>query len=165
MTDTTEQLLPCGHCACVAILRETENRWGDACCFVKCSNEEDCGVDAMFFRNKHEAIAAWNRRADTVNDELYVAWKLGFEKGRSIAEKPKWTKEPEEDGHHWAITGESRGLVLVFVHDDYDDGFVVEHEGNPKRLSLDEYIDRFYVSGFCKIDIPALPEKGESDDE
>ena len=90
----------------------------------------------MFFCNKHEAIAAWNRRV-----------------------APKWTKEPEETGYHWATFSNCRGWAMTCVYEE-DGTLFVRRNANPKSMPLEDYIDKFHVAGFCKIDLPALPEEG-----
>jgi len=77
----------------------------------------------------------------------------------------QWTKYPEDTGCHWAMCGkEIRGLVLVEVQEE-DGDWYVRHQGNPRCLLLEEYIDAFHVHGFSKINYPAnypaLPKKKE----
>ena len=138
MSDTTEKLLPCSHCDSVAILRETENRWGDTCYVVKCSNGEDCGIETMMFRNKHEAIGAWNRR---------------------VVEKPKWTKEPKEPGIHIVKLHQYRDLEIAKV---YQDGTIAINDW--KRLRAPD--DFSIHARWLRTDIPdILPEEGDPNDE
>ena len=137
MTDTTEKLLPCDHCACVAILRKTENRWGDTCYVVECSNEEDCGIATMMFRNKQEAIAAWNRRA---------------------AEKPKWSKETPTIPGRYFVKHDVFGYIDVNVW-DVNGRLKVNSFDHSKPLWLDELKTK--VLWFFIPEAPVLPEEVE----
>ena len=119
--------------------------------FVGCF---DCDIETAVCITKEAAIEKWNYRP-----------------------APKWMDRPDDEGEYWVISGCSRGRLIVEVkrdydlcegydddddfcdlYDDCDDCLVVEHRGNPRRLQLQDYIDTFNVTGFCKIEMPDLPD-------
>jgi hypothetical protein len=84
-----------------------------------------------------------------------------------------WTKKPLEEGYHWAICGEALGMGMVFVHADMDacfdedetrdeNAWIIEHNGNPKSMTLAVYIEWFHAEAFYKIPIPKKPLKREN---
>jgi len=140
MTDTTEKLLPCPHCpfcgSADIVARMHDPTDSSFCHQFVCRR---CNGSSGYFKTESEARAAWNRR---------------------VAEKPKWTKEPPtEDG--WYMVSRFR-----------DDTRVIPVKcGGTKEEYIETFSDEVYtLKGFCetypevqwcRINVPALPEKGE----
>jgi len=170
MTDTTEKLLPCPFCGATeeqtanivtagkyAVMLLSVHEFGDEQAkqdthpfYVQCV---ECGKSTSCYQTSEEAIAAWNHR---------------------VAEKPKWTKEPPtEPGWYW-VAGEGcnpNDISCVWVfqrggHLCVSDTMLVTSnwllswycESYTAKLGLGKLL-------WCKANIPALPEKGESHDE
>jgi len=155
MSETSEpKLLPCAHCGEILIYLHC---YSGFC--AKCSG---CGTQTDQWQYRSHAIAAWNRRANDVNNELYATWKWGFEQGRSIArEKPKWTKEPPtEEGWYWFTDAHNKPKMVYhkfgrvcFLADSSVCG--------PAHEYWTEDIEEFGENvQWLKINTPALPEEG-----
>ena len=107
---------------------------------VMCKN---CPAEIQDETEEH-AVAAWNRR---------------------VAEEPKWTEEPSEDGMYLV---KLRWLVFCHVRQGTV-GFIPTHPLG-KKISMeyreiDEIKELYPEARWLKIDIPALPEEEAPHDE
>ena len=70
----TEMLKPCPCCGSKGELRGEHFRWGNAQAlfygyYMKCTNPE-CGVYTAFFQHGVEAVCAWNKRAELIEEAV-----------------------------------------------------------------------------------------------
>lgn len=192
MTEMKEQeLKPCAHCGgeghyCVT------RKGGEH--FVECVHQNaSCSCIVGPFPTKREAIAAWNRRATDVSDELTAAYELGRQRERErlrAANAPQWTSEaPTEEGIYWVLQSgykqelASAGhLPLVqlkhFPQDgDRDEfwrvrllaGAFFHRNGSmfsvwAKEPELEWMLGSYDIRGWLKVKLPALPEEGRKNE-
>ena len=162
MTETTDKLLPCQqmlpclHCKQTSGLFTHEERGANYAGCHECNIQTDC------FVTLEAAIAAWNRRTNDVNNELYATWKWGFEQGRSIArEQPKWTREtPKETCWYMARFYDGLPSEPVRIVPSRLGGFSVRTLDGDCR-TMDTFCKRYPDAQWLKIDIPALPEEAD----
>jgi len=147
MTNTTENLLPCGHCGALSRMISSHGAYR-ICCSA-------CGIETLF-QEKKRAIATWNNR---------------------VVEKPKWTsKTPTETGlYHLCRNGVIyTALITESIttdHPGYDENelYILYGSSFDYLGSVGEYPDRseeYFNDGneidskWLKIDFPAPPEEG-----
>ena len=142
MTDTTEKLLPCAHFNSKARMRDVET--DDCSGYVYCVQCTNCEASSGLYGSKEQARAAWNRR---------------------VAEKPKWTTEtPTEEGWYWHKDAHNKPKMVYhklgrvcFLSDSCVFGQAYEYWAE----DIEEFGEH---TQWLKIDIPAVPEEGESND-